>query len=59
MSYFSRGEASGCGTEGQERRSTLSVKYVLETPSSASSFYPIILGFRAFTTGARFAATTA
>ena len=41
--YFSSGEASGCGTEGQERCSTLSVKYVFETHSSASSFYPIIL----------------
>jgi hypothetical protein len=41
--YFSSGEASGCGTEGQERCSTLSLKYVFETHSSASSFYPIIL----------------
>jgi hypothetical protein len=42
-SYFSSGEPIGCGTEGQERCSTLSVKYVFETHSSASSFYPIIL----------------
>jgi hypothetical protein len=43
-SYFSSGEASGCGTEeGQEHCSTLSVKYAFETHSSASSFYPIIL----------------
>src|SRR5260370_12128093 len=43
ITYFESNEASGCGREGQERCSTLSVKYALETKSSASSFYPIIL----------------
>ena len=41
--FFLSGEASGCGTEGQERCSTLSVTYAFDTHSSASSFYPIIL----------------
>jgi hypothetical protein len=39
--------------------STLSVKYAFQTQSSASSFYPVNYAFRAFTTRARFAATTA
>ena len=40
---FSSGEASGCGEEGQEHCGTLSVKYLFETHSSATSFYPIML----------------
>jgi hypothetical protein len=40
---FSNGEASGCGEEGQEHCGTLSVKYLFETHSSATSFYTIIL----------------
>jgi hypothetical protein len=44
ITNFESGDASGCGTEeGQERCSKLSAKYALETQSSASSFYPIIL----------------
>lgn len=43
ITYFARGDASGCGQEGQERCSDLSVKYTFDTHSSASSFYPIIL----------------
>jgi hypothetical protein len=45
ITYFESGGASGCGPEeGQERCSALSVEFALETQSSASSFYPIILG---------------
>jgi hypothetical protein len=40
---FSNGGASGCGEEGQEHCGTLSVKYLFETHSSATSFHPIML----------------
>jgi hypothetical protein len=44
ITHFVSGEASGCGQEGQERCSDLSVKYTFDTHSSASSsFYPLTL----------------
>ena len=43
ITRFESNEASGCGQEGQERCSDLSVKYTFDTHSSANSFYPLIL----------------
>jgi hypothetical protein len=54
ITYFESNEASGCGTEGQERCSTLSVKYAFQTQSSASLFYPIILRASGISHGRRF-----